>query len=61
LLYREGGTGKLTRATTTLDKAAAFIELTDKGALVTTPRRLVGGSEVFDRIKIQFFGAGHHA
>lgn len=55
LLYRST-VGKLTR--TSGDKIAAFIELTSNGALVTTPSRLVGASEVFDRVKIQFLGAG---
>jgi len=60
LLYRSTG-GLLTRDTGTSDKIAAFIELTANGALVTTPGRLVGAAETFDRIKIQFLGAGNHA
>lgn len=60
VLYRSTG-GLLTRASGTGDKIAAFIELTDKGSLVTTPGRLVGAAEVFDRIKIQFYGADKNA
>jgi len=36
---------------------ASFIELTDSGALVRTPARMVGATAVYDRVKIQFFGA----
>ena len=56
-LYRSTS-GTLTRATTTTDKIAQFIELTDKGSMVNTSARLVGASEVFDRIKIYFLGTG---
>lgn len=56
LLYRSTG-GLLTRASGTSDVIAAFVELTGNGSLVTTPARLVGATEVFDRIKIQYFGA----
>ncbi|KKL70142.1 hypothetical protein LCGC14_2107870 [marine sediment metagenome] len=58
LLYREQGTGLLTRATTSGDKIAMFVELASNSSLVTTPARLVGATEVFDRIKIQFLGTG---
>lgn len=61
VLYRETLTGKLCRASGTSDKIAAFVELTSNGSLVTTPAKLVGAAEVFDRIKIQFFGAQHNA
>lgn len=60
LLYRSTA-GRLTRATGTSDKIAQFVELTSNGSLVTTPARLVGASEVFDRIKIQYLGASHNA
>ena len=56
-LYRSTA-GRLTRAAGTSDKVAMFIELTNNGSMVTTPAKLVGASESFDRIKIQFFGAG---
>jgi len=59
LLYRSTS-GRLCRSAdkaTGDNKIATFVELTDKGSLVTTPPRLVGASEVFDRIKIQYFGA----
>jgi hypothetical protein len=61
VLYRETLTGKLTEATGTGDKIASFIELTSNGSLVTTPGRLVGAAESFDRLKIYFFGANHNA
>jgi hypothetical protein len=57
VLYRGETSGRLTRASTTTDKIAAFIELTSNGSLVTTPSRLVGGAETFDRIKIYYYGA----
>ncbi len=56
--------GKLARYAqvgNTTDYVAAFIELSSKGSLVTTPARLVGASEVFDRVKIEWFGTGHSA
>lgn len=61
VLYRETLTGKLTEATGTGDKIAAFVELASNGSLVNTPARLVGASETFDRLKIQYFGAHHNA
>lgn len=61
VLYREASTGKLCRATGSTDKIASFVELSGNGSLVTTPGRLVGAAESFDRIKIQFFGAHHNA
>jgi len=61
VLYRETLTGKLCRATGTSDKIAVFVELTSDGSYVTTPTKLIGASEVFDRIKIQYLGAQHNA
>jgi len=61
VLYRETLTGKLCRASGTGDKIATFVELTSNGSLVTTPAKLVGAAEVFDRIKIQYLGATHNA
>ena len=61
LLYRGSTTGQLTRATTSSDKIALFVELSGNGSLVTTPGRLVGAAESFDRIKIQYLGATHNA
>jgi hypothetical protein len=58
LLYRGSTSGQLTRATTSTDKIAMFVELAGDGSLVTTPGRLVGATEAFDRIKIQYMGAG---
>ncbi len=60
LLYRSTA-GRLTRATGTSDKIALFVELTNNGSLVTTPAKLVGAAETFDRIKIQYLGATHNA
>lgn len=61
LLYREGSSGKLTRATTSSDKIALFVELSANGSLVTTPARLTGAAETWDRIKVQYLGATHNA
>ena len=61
LLYREATTGKLTRVATSTDKIALFVELSGNGSLVTTPARLVGAAEVFDRIKMQYLGSTHNA
>ena len=50
--------GKICRsAISTAVKAAVFIEMSGNGSLVTTPGKLIGASETFDRIKIQFLGA----
>lgn len=57
LLYRYT-TGKLTSLADTGDKVAMYVEHASNGSLVTTPGRLVGAAESFDRIKIQFMGAG---
>ena len=56
-LYR-GSDGRLSTSGTA--KVGAFIELTDNGVLVITPPRLVGMAAVYDRVKLQFFGAGHN-
>ena len=61
ILYREHDTGKLTVNSITGDKIGAFVELRNSGSLVTTPSRLVGATEVLDRIVFQFFGATHNA
>ncbi len=61
LLYRGDATGKLTRTSTTEDKIAMFVELTNGRSLVTTPARLVGATEVFDRVVIEYFGAYFNA
>jgi hypothetical protein len=60
ILYRYT-TGKLTSLADTGDKIALYVEHTSNGALVNTPGRLVGAAETFDRIKIQYLGAGHNA
>ena len=57
LLYRGSTSAKLTRATTSSDKIALFVELRGNGALVNTPSKYVGASETFDRIVIQYLGA----
>jgi len=61
LLYRETLTGKLTGASGTSDKLGMFVELAGSGSLVTTPGRLVGAAEIFDRVVFQFLGATHNA
>jgi hypothetical protein len=40
---------------------AQFVEVSGNRSLVTTPARLVGASEVFDRIVIQYLGSGFNA
>ena len=61
LLYRGSTSAMLTRATTSSDKMAQFVEVSDNRSLVTSPARLVGAAEVFDRIVIQYLGASHNA
>jgi hypothetical protein len=59
-LYCGAATAQLTRVDAGLGyKVATFIELRGSGSLVTTPARLVGATEVFDRIVIQYLGAMH--
>jgi hypothetical protein len=60
LLYRAAATGRLTRTVSANLKAATFVELASDGSLVTTPGRLVGASEAFDRVVVQFLGATHN-
>lgn len=60
VLYRYTS-GKLTSLADTGDKVAMYVEHTSNGSLVTTPARLVSATETFDRIKIQYLGAGHNA
>lgn len=60
-LYRHSTTGKLTRAANatnpTTNVAGIFIELASNKSLVTTPARLVGATELFDRVVFSFAGA----
>lgn len=58
-LYREATTGQMTTASATGDEVAVFVELTSSPSLVTTPGRLVGATETFDRIVVQYLGATH--
>jgi len=60
LLYRYT-TGKLTSLADTGDKVALYVEHASNGSLVTTPGKLVGAAESFDRIKVQYLGATHNA
>lgn len=60
ILYRSTS-GTLTRETGTSDKIGAFVELANDGSLVTTPNKLVGATESWDRIKLSYFGAHHNA
>ena len=58
-LYRAASTAKLGRTQVGSEKfVAAFIELSGSRSLVTTPAKLVGASETFDRIVIQYVGVG---
>ena len=65
-LYRHVADGKICRLATATDnggtaannKIATYVEHASKGALVTTPAKLVGATEVFDRIVISYFGFG---
>lgn len=61
LLYREAGTGKITSLADTGDKVGMYVEHANDGSLVTTPNRLVGAAEQFDRVKFEFLGATHNA
>ena len=61
LLYRGATSAKLTRSSASSDKMALFVELASSGSLVTTPGRLVGAAESFDRIVVQYLGATHNA
>lgn len=61
LLYRGPTSAKLSSLADTGDKVAMFVEMASNGSLVTTPGRLVGASESFDRIVIQYLGATHNA
>lgn len=61
LLYRGSTTAQMTRASTSSDKVALFVELRGNGSLVTTPGKLVGAAEQFDRIVVQYLGATHNA
>jgi len=57
LLYREASTGLMTTDTTTSDEVAVFVELRGNGSLVTSPAGLVGATEAYDRMVIQYLGA----
>jgi len=64
LLYREPTSGKLsvsTAAVAAADKIGMFVETSGSGSLVTTPGKLVGAAETFDRVKFQYLGATHNA
>lgn len=64
LLYRSTN-GKLTSVSGaplgTTDKLGMYVEHASSGSLVTTPGKLVGAAETFDRVKFQFLGATHNA
>jgi hypothetical protein len=59
-LYRGDSTGQLTRVAGANNVVALFVELSGNGSLVTTPGRLVGAAEAFDRIVINYVGASHN-
>jgi len=59
-LYCGAATAQLTRVDAGLGyKVATFVELSGNGSLVTTPGRLVGAAEAFDRVVIMYLGAMH--
>jgi len=59
-LYCGAATAQLTRVDAGLGyKVATFVELSGNGSLVTTPGRLVGAVEAFDRVVIMYLGAMH--
>lgn len=62
LLYRHQSTGKIARAATAggtvaSNKVGVYIEHGNSGSLVTTPGKLVGATEAWDRIVFQFLGS----
>lgn len=60
VLYRGAATGLLTRAVASADLIACFVELAGSPSLVTTPGRLVGAAQQYDRIVIQYLGGTHN-
>lgn len=66
LLYRHSTTAQLaryaasgvTKSDVNGNKVAVFIEMSGSPSLVTTPGRLVGAAASFDRIVINYLGAG---
>jgi hypothetical protein len=65
-LYRHVADGKICRLATATDnggtavnnKIGLYVEHASNGALVNTPNKLVGATEVFDRIVMSYFGFG---
>jgi hypothetical protein len=62
LLYRHRTTGKITRLanSTANNKIGVYVEHATNGSLVTTPAKLVGASEVFDRVVFSYLGFDHN-
>lgn len=60
LLYRGAATAQLTRVVVGGSQAALFVELRGDGSLVTTPGRLVGAAEAFDRVVVNYLGSTHN-
>jgi len=66
LLYRHSTNAKLARGMATGvtagdrngNKVAVFIEMSAAPSLVTTPGRLVGATDSYDRIVVQYLGCG---
>jgi hypothetical protein len=60
LLYRHYTTGKLCRlavaTSPTLNKIGVYVQHANSGSLVTTPAKLVGATEAFDRVVFNYFG-----
>ena len=61
LLYRHQSTGKICRYATataaTSNVIGVYVEHANSASLVTTPAKLVGATEVFDRIVFNYVGA----
>jgi len=58
-LYRSTS-AKLTSLADTGDLLGVYVEHASAGSLVTTPAKLVGATEVFDRVVFQYAGALHN-
>ena len=61
LLYRHYTTGKICRYATatsqTSNLVGSYVEHANNASLVTTPQKLIGATEVFDRIVFNFAGS----
>lgn len=62
MLYRHRTTGKITRLANSSanNEIGVYIEHSSGDSLVTTPSRLVGATEVFDRVVFNYMGFDHN-